>query len=117
MKRILLFLALAVAFVAVASCEKTAIISVDAEATLIYPTGFYTQVSPQRFNFSRRTLSDYDLEYMFENLIKDANQNFGSAILKLEVYDAVSGEHLSSESYGVVYNSHDGRYDFAALGN
>jgi hypothetical protein len=115
MKRILLFLALAIALVAAVSCEKTVSIAVDARATLIYPDGSSIQVSPQHFSFASRVLTDYELEYMVKSLIRNANQNFSSGILDIDIFDAMSGERLGSNSYGVVYNARDGRYDFASL--
>lgn len=117
MKRILLFLALVVALVAVASCEKTSVIRVEASASLIYPDATVIQVSSQSFHFASRTMSDSDLEYMFTSLIRNANQNFSSGTLDIMIFDEVTGDRIGVDSFGVVYNAHDGHYDFARLGS
>ena len=78
MKRILLFLALAVAFITVASCEKTSVIRVEASASLIYPDATVIQVSSQSFHFASRTLSDSDLEYMCSRICSNCASVYSS---------------------------------------
>ena len=114
MKKLLLFLTLAAALLALSSCEKTSVVSVDASAVLIYPDLSQIAIPAQRFDgFSSRYLSDDDLEYIFTRLIRNANPNFSSAAMTLDIYDAVTDAFIRNETYGVVYNSYSGHYDFA----
>ncbi len=114
MKKLLLFLALAAALLTVSSCKKTSIVSVDASAVLIYPDLTQVTIPAQRFDgFSSSYLSDDDLEYIFTRLIRNASPNFSTAALSLDIYDAVTDVFIRKESYGVVYNSYTGHYDFA----
>ena len=91
-------------------------ISVEASAELLYDNGDSVRIDPIRYEgFHREYLSDYDLEDIFVDLTKNASSDFTSAILYLSVYDAVSGGLLRNESYGVVYNTRTGHYDFASI--
>jgi len=55
------------------------------------------------------------LEDIFIDLTKHASPDFMTAVLHLEVYDEIGGKYLREETYGVVYNSHTGHYDFADM--
>lgn len=91
-------------------------ISVEASADLFYDNGDYVCSGPILYEgFRQEYLTDNDLEDIFVNLTKNARPDFTSAFLYLSVNDAVSGKLLRNESYGVVYNTHTGHYDFASI--
>ncbi len=91
-------------------------ISVEASAELLYDNGDSVRIDPIRYEgFHREYLTDNDLEDIFVDLTKNTSPDFTSAVLYLAVYDVVSGGLFRNESYGVVYNTHTGHYDFASL--
>ena len=122
MRRILLLAAFLCALCFASSCYYEANLSVDATAELLYPSGTKYSIGPVRYDgYRHNSLSDDELEYMFLDLTESfidknsENQYFSSAMLYLEIYDAVSGEHLRDEVYGVVYSSQSGHYEFAEM--
>ena len=116
MKRVLTFLAVLLALVAVSACNYDVNLSVDASAELTYSNGDLVRVAPVTFEgYHRKSFSDSDLEQIFINLTRNVNPDFVTAILYLQVFDEISGAHLRDETYGVVYNVHTGRYDFADM--
>jgi len=116
MKRVLTFLAILLALVAVSACNYDVNLSVDASAELTYSNGDLVRVAPVTFeSIHRKNLSDSDLENIFIELTRNVNPDFSTAILYLEIFDEISGKHLRDETYGVVYNVHTGHYDFADM--
>ena len=96
--------------------NNTTSVSVEASAELIYDNGDCIRIDPIYYEgFHHKFLTDEELEMIFIDLTKNPSLNFTSAILYLSVYDAVNGGLLRNESYGVVYNTHTGHYDFASL--
>jgi len=116
MKRVLALLALVCAFLAFSACSYDIELAVDASADLNYANGDLIHIETVTFEgFHRRSLSDNDLEEIFIDLTQNVSGDFTTAILYLSLFDDISGEHLRDETYGVVYNSRTGRYDFADM--
>ena len=116
MKRVLAILALVAALFAVSACNYDVNLSVTASASLIYPNGDQIHIDPVTYDgFHTKRLTDTDLENIFVDLTQHVIHDFGSAILDLSIYDNIGGKHLRDESYGVVFNSNSGHYDFAEL--
>ena len=96
--------------------NNTTSVSVEASAELIYDNGDCIRIDPIYYEgFHHKYLTDDDLEEIFVNLAKNASPDFTSAVLYLAVYDAISGRLFRNETYGVVYNTHTGHFDFASL--
>ena len=117
MKRVLAILSLVCALFVAAACHYDISLSVDASADLSYfGKSVPTHIAPSTYTgFHRNSLSDDDLEWIFTNLIKEADPDFQTAIMHLDIYDEIGGGFLRSENYGVVFNSHTGHYDFADM--
>ena len=116
MKRVLTLLSLVCTLFVASACHFDVNLSVDADATLIYPDSAMIPVGPAHYEgFHRKHLTDYDLEDIFIDLTRNVSDSFTTAVLHLAVYDEISGKHLRDETYGVVYNAHTGHYDFAEL--
>lgn len=116
MKRVLALLALVCALVLAGSCTSDVNLSVKASAELSYAGGAVVTVSPLLYEgFHHKHLTDNDLEDIFLDLTKLVSRDFQTAILHLEIYDEISGKPLRDETYGVVYNSITGHYDFADM--
>lgn len=62
-----------------------------------------------------RYLSDNDLEDIFLDLTQHVIRDFRTATLYLEIHDDISGKFLRNETYGVIYNTRTGYYDFAEM--
>ena len=116
MKRVLALLSLMCALFVVSACHYDVSLSVDADATLTYANGDVIRIDPVSFEgFHHKYLTDNDLEDIFIDLTKNVSDSFTTAVLHLAIYDLISGKPLRDESYGVVYNTHTGHYDFAEL--
>lgn len=117
MKRVLVLLSLVCALFAAGACHYDVNISVEADAQLTYANGDLIRIDPVLFEgFHTRYLTDYDLEDIFIGLTRNVNPDFTTAILHLALFDEISGKFLREETYGVVYNSRTGHYDFADMG-
>ena len=123
MKRVLVFFTLIAAALLLAnSCSTEINLSVTAFAELDdFSTSYELKPAPVRVGpvkigkvFHNDPLSDSDLRYIFTELMKGVSSNFTTAILRLEVYDAVSNKKLRDETYGVIINS-SGGFDFANM--
>ena len=117
MKRFLLLFALLGAFFAAASCSPKADTVVEARADLYFADGTLQSAGPVSYDgFRSRYFSDSDLESIFKRLTGRMDlSGFTSGLLHLTVRDAVTGAPLREESYGVVYGSHTGHFDFADI--
>ena len=116
MKRVLALLTVLLALLLASGCHYDIDLSVDASAELTYDNGDHIRIDPVTYEgFHRKHLSDNDLEQIFLDLTRNVNPDFHTAILFLEMYDEISGAHLRDETYGVVYNTHTGHYDFADM--
>lgn len=116
MKRLLALLSLVCALFLASACHYDINLSVDASANLYYPDGDVITIQPVTYEgFHHNALSDSDLEYIFTDLTKKASQDFSTAELRLDIYDAISGSALRQEIYGVIYNAHTGHFDFALM--
>ncbi|MBR1705386.1 MAG: hypothetical protein IJ721_01200 [Bacteroidales bacterium] len=116
MRRFLYLVAACLALVgAASSCDVDTDLSVDARADLLYANGDVIHIDPVRYEgFHHNTFSDNDLEYIFTDLTRHVSPDFQTAQLTLDVYDAISGEFLRTEAYGVVYDTR-GHLNFADL--
>lgn len=123
MKRFLVFLTLIAAALLLANaCSSEINLSVTAYAELddfnIYDSLKPTpvRVGPVKIGkvFHNEPFSDSDLRYIFSELMKGVSSNFTTAILRLEVRDAISDKKLRDETYGVIINS-SGGFDFANM--
>ena len=116
MKRILVILSLIVALFAASSCTYETDLSVTASAELYYDNGDLIRIDPVTYGGYHVTyLSDADLEDIFLDLTQHVKHDFRNATLYLEIYDDISGRFLRNETYGVIYNSRTGYYDFAEM--
>lgn len=116
MKRLLALLSLVAALLAVSACNYDVNLSVTASANLIYPNGDQIRIDPVTYEgFHSKHLTDNDLENIFVDLTQHVIHDFTSAVLDLSIYDEIGGKHLRDETYGVVYNSGTGHYDFAEM--
>ena len=116
MKRVLVLLSLVAALFVVGACTYDTDLSVTASADLYYDNGDMINVAPVTFEgFHSRYLTDYDLEDIFLDLTQHVSKDFRTARMYLEIYDAYSGKFLRNETYGVIYNSRTGYYDFAEM--
>ena len=117
MKRHLALLSLVCALFVASACHFDVNLSVDADATLIYPDSAMIPVGPAHYEgFHHKHLTDYDLEDIFIDLTKHVNDNFTSAVLHLAIYDEISGKYLRDENYAVVYDTRTGHYAFTDYG-
>ena len=115
MKRVLALLSLVSALFLAGACHYDVNLSVQATAELVID-GAPFRIGPVLYEgFHHNSLSDNDLNEIFTDLTKDVKANFVTAVLHLELFDEIGGEFLREENYGVVYNSHTGRFDFADL--
>ena len=116
MKRVLALLSLVCALVLAGACHSDVNLSVQADAELTYANGDVIRIDPVLYEgFHHNHLTDYDLEDIFIDLTQHASPDFTAAVLHLELFDEIGGKYLHDETYGVVYNSHTGHYDFADL--
>lgn len=116
MKRLLFLLSLACTLLLAGSCHYDVNLSVQADAELSYANGDVIRIAPVLYEgFHHKYLSDNDLEDIFIDLTKHASDDFLTAVMHLYLYDEIGGKFLREETYGVVYNSHTGHYDFADL--
>ena len=116
MKRVLALLSLVCALFVVSACHYDVNISVKADAELAYANGDILRIEPVLYEgFHTKRLSENDLEDIFIDLTQHASPDFTTAVLHLEVYDEIGGKYLREETYGVVYNSRTGHYDFADM--
>jgi hypothetical protein len=116
MKRVLAFLALACALLAVSACHYDISLSVDASARVTYEDLTYVDISPSTYTgFHRKSLTDDDLEWIFIDLTKKVKADFTTGMLHLDIYDEITGAPLRTEDYAVVYSNVTGRYEFAYL--
>ena len=126
MKRLLVIFSLIAALFVANSCSHETNLSVTAFVEL---DGFFSfssyyelKDSPVRIGpvkigsvFHNNHFSDSDLTYIFTEVMKgNTTGNYTTAILHLEVRDAVSDKRLREETYGVVVNG-SGGYDFANM--
>lgn len=122
MKRVLVLLALIAAALLANSCSSETNLSVIAFAELDdFGPSYELKPGPVRIGpvkigkvFHNDPLSDSDLRYIFTELMKGVSTNYTTAILCLEVHDAVSDRKLRDETYGVIINS-SGGFDFANM--
>ena len=116
MKRVLTLLAVVFGFLAVSACDYDLDISVDASAELTYYNGDDIRIAPVTYEgFHSSWLSNSDLERIFVDLTRNVNPDFATAYLDLDIFNDITGTPIRSESYGVVYNSYSGHYEFAEL--
>ena len=116
MKRVLVIISLIAALFVASSCTYETDLSVTASADLYYDDLEVVPVGPYSYEGYHMTyLSDADLEDIFLDLTKHHKHDFRSARMYLEIYDAFSGKFLRNETYGVIYNSRTGYYDFAEM--
>ena len=116
MKRVLALLSLVCALFVAGACHYDVSLTVEADAQLTYANGDVLRVDPVIYEgFHHKRLTDYDLEDIFVDLTKHASADFTTAILHLSLYDAISNKYLRDETYGVVYNSVTGHFDFADM--
>jgi hypothetical protein len=116
MKRILALLSLVCALFLASACHYDVNLSVRADAELTYANGDILRIDPVLYEgFHHKHLTDNDLEEIFIDLTRHASPDFTTAVLHLEIYDEISGKPLRDETYGVVYNSRTGNYDFADM--
>ena len=116
MKRVFALLSLVCALFVASACHFDVNLSVRADATLTYANGDLIRIDPVLYEgFHHKSLTDNDLEDIFIDLTRNVSDSFTTAVLHLAVYDEISGKHLRDETYGVVYNTHSGHYDFAEL--
>ena len=116
MKRVLALLSVVCALLLAGACHYDVNISVQADADLTYANGDVLRIDPVLYEgFHHKRLTDNDLEDIFIDLTQHASPDFTAAILHLELYDEISGKPLRDETYGVVYNTRTGHYDFADM--
>ena len=116
MKRVLALLSLVCALFVASACHFDVNLSVDADATLIYPASAMIPVGPAHYEgFHHKHLTENDLEAIFIDLTRNVSDSFITAVLHLTVYDEISGKYLRDEDYGVVYSARSGHYDFTEL--
>ena len=116
MKRVLALLSLACALFLAGACHYDVNLSVEADAELTYANGDLIRIDPVLYEgFHHKRLTDNDLEDIFIDLTQHVSPDFTTAILHLELYDEISGKPLRDETYGVVYNTRTGHYDFADM--
>lgn len=113
MKRVLVILSLVAALFVASACSYDTNLSVTASAELI--SGYKVIPIPRTQVdrvFHSNHFSDMDLEYIFSSITRGSNIDFTSAVLYLEVFDNISGEHLWDEAYAISVNGNGG-LDFA----
>jgi hypothetical protein len=114
MKRFLIALSLITALLFTTGCGDTNIV-VFAHADLITPGMDIVQTETLNFGpYSNYTLSNHEIEEIFNTLIKGTRVEFTSASLFLEYHDVITGQPLRSEEYGVVLEA-NGRYSFVLM--
>ena len=116
MKRVLALLSLVCALFIASACHYDVNLSVEADAELTYANGDIIRIDPVLFEgFHHKNLTDNDLEDIFVDLTTNVNPDFLTAVLHLKLYDEIGGKYLGDETYGVIYNSRTGHYDFADM--
>ena len=116
MKRLLALLSLLCVLAFASACHYDVNLSVQARAELSSANGDIIRIDPVLFEgFHHNKLTDTDLETIFVSLIKHASPDFSTAVMRLEIYDEISGKPLRDEVYGVLFNSRSGHYDFADM--
>jgi hypothetical protein len=116
MKRVLVLLSLVCALALASACHYDVNLSVKAKAELTYANGDVIRIDPVLFEgFHHNRLTDNDLEDIFIDLTQHVSPDFTTAVLQLEIFDEIGGKPLRDETYGVVYNSRTGHYDFADM--
>ena len=116
MKRLLVILSLIAALFIAGSCTYETNLSITASAELYYDNGDVIHIDPVTYGgYHVKYLSDNDLEDIFLDLTQHVIRDFRTATLYLEIYDDISGKFLRNETYGVIYNSRTGYYDFAEM--
>ena len=114
MKRILIALSLITAFLFTTGCGDANIV-VFARADLITPAMDIVQTETLNFGpYSNYTLSNHEIEEIFNTLIKNKRVDFTSASLYLEYTDLFTSQSLRTEEYGVVVEG-NGRYSFVLM--
>ena len=116
MKRLFVLLSLLSALAFASACHYDVNLSVQARAELSYANGDIIRIDPVLFEgFHHNKLTDNDVDSIFTSLIQHASPDFSTAVMRLEIYDEISGKPLRDEVYGVLYNSRSGHYDFADM--
>ena len=116
MKRVLALISLVCALCIASACHYDVNLSVEADAELTFMSGEPVRVGPVLYEgFHKKHLTDSDLEDIFIDLTKNVSPDFTTAILHLRLYDEIGGKYIGDDTYGVVYNSHTGHYDFADM--
>ena len=117
MKRVIALLSLLGALLLVIACHFNVNLSADAWAEITFTNGDTLRTDVVTYEgFHRNVFSDDDLEHIFLDLTQHVKMDgFGTAVLHLAVSDEIKGAQLRDETYGVVYNSHTGHFDFADL--
>ena len=116
MKRVLALLSVVCALLLAGACHYDINLSVEASADVTYRNGSSLHIDPAPYGgFHHNTLSDSDLEWIFTDLTQHIDPDFNTAILYLKVYDEIAGKYLRDETYGVVFNSFTGHFDFADM--
>ena len=107
-------MSLIAAFLFTSGCGDANIV-VFGRAELITPGMEIVQTETLNFGpYSNYTLSNHEIEEIFNTLIKGNRVEFTSASLFLEYTDFITGQSLRSEEYGVVPES-NGRYSFVLM--
>jgi len=117
MKRVLAILSLLGTLLLASACHFNVNLSADAWAEVSFVNGDMLRTDVVTYEgFHRNSFSDDDLEHIFVDLTQHIKMDqFGTAVLHLDVFDEIKGVQLRDETYGVVYNSHTGHYDFADM--
>ena len=116
MKRALALLSLVCALCIASACHYDINVSVEADAEMTYANGNVIRIDPVLYEgYHHKRLTDYDLEELFIDLTKNVSPDFTTAVLHLRLYDEIGGKYVGEDTYGVVYNSRTGHYDFADM--
>lgn len=117
MKRVIAILSLLGTLLLVSACHFDVNLSADAWAEVSFTNGDMLRTEVVTYEgFHRNVFSDDDLEHIFIDLTQHIKmEQFGTGVLHLAVFDEIKGVQLRDETYGVVYNSHTGHYDFADM--
>ena len=117
MKRVLALLSLVCVLFLASACHYDVSLSVEATADLLYYSDPVRITSQETYCVHQKTLSDTDLEWIFLSLLKanHVNDDFRAAYLYLSIYDEIGGKFLREETYGVVYDSFSGHYEFTEM--
>ena len=114
MKKLLIALSLITTFLFTTGCGDANIV-VFAHADLITPGMEIVKTETLNYGpYSSYTLSNHEIEEIFNSLIKGTRVEFTSASLYLDYTDLITGQPLRSEEYGVVPEA-NGRYSFVLM--